>query len=356
MSWQGIEGHDDVAESFRRAIRRGRLATTFLFVGPPGVGKRTFAEKLAQALLCQHTKTDPLEPCGRCPSCAQAAAGTHPDLLKVAKPKDKSAIPVELFIGPEERRMREGLCHDIALRPHLGGRKVAIIQDADDLNREGANCLLKVLEEPPPRSIVILIGASAERQLPTIRSRAQIVRFQPLPTEVVAQLLLRHEIAENPDDARRIAAYSAGSLERASEWNDAELWQFRETLLKHLSAAVLQSLSLAKSVGALVDAAGKEAPARRARLRQVLEIAAEFYRESLRTASGAPPSGDAELHAAATQWASRGGMRPEVATRCVDCCLQAVADIDRNANQTTLIECWADELSQLATGRRPATV
>ncbi len=77
--------------------------------------------------------------------------------------------------------MREGLCHDIALKPFMGGRKVAIIDDADDLNEEGANCLLKTLEEPPPHSVLILIGTSAERQLPTIRSRARRFVFSRSP-------------------------------------------------------------------------------------------------------------------------------------------------------------------------------
>ena len=67
--------------------------------------------------------------------------------------------------------MHEGLCHDIALRPFMGGYKVALIDDADYLNAEGANCLLKTLEEPPPRSVLILIGTSPAKQLPTIRSR-----------------------------------------------------------------------------------------------------------------------------------------------------------------------------------------
>ena len=105
MSWQGITGHDAVVEQFRRALERGRLASTFLFVGPPGIGKHTLALKLAQALLCQQHDPAKLEPCGHCPDCTQVLAGTHPDLLEVRKPAEKSNLPVELFIGPRERRM-----------------------------------------------------------------------------------------------------------------------------------------------------------------------------------------------------------------------------------------------------------
>ena len=84
--------------------------------------------------------------------------------------------------------MREGLCHDISLKPYMGNRKVAIVDDADYLNAEGANSLLKTLEEPPPRSVLILVGTTPAKQLPTIRSRCRIIRFDPLPTETVAEL------------------------------------------------------------------------------------------------------------------------------------------------------------------------
>ena len=163
MSWQGILGHDAVAEQFRRALARGRLASSFLFVGPSGIGKRTFALKLAQALLCSRRPEAELAPCGECSSCIQLLAGTHPDLLQVARPKDKSFLPLELLIGDKEHRMRQGLCHDIALKPFMGGRRVAILNDADYLNAEGANSLLKTLEEPPPRSVLILIALAPAR-------------------------------------------------------------------------------------------------------------------------------------------------------------------------------------------------
>ncbi len=117
MSWQGIQGHDENVERFRRILASGRLASTFLFVGPPGVGKRTFALKLAQALLCQAVPDIELNPCGTCPSCQQVAAQSHPDLELIAKPSDKSFIPVEVFIGDREHRMRDGLCHNISLKP-----------------------------------------------------------------------------------------------------------------------------------------------------------------------------------------------------------------------------------------------
>ena len=197
-----IVGHEHVFETFRRALGQRRLASTFLFVGPPGIGKWTTALSLAQALLCETTPPDELQACQTCPGCQQVAAWTHPDLLLVQKPDDKNFIPIELFIGDREHRMREGLCHEIALKPFRGGRRIAIIDDADYLNQEGANCLLKTLEEPPADSLIILIGTSQQRQLPTIRSRCQIIRFQPLTDVQVATLLADANVIE---DRSRIA-------------------------------------------------------------------------------------------------------------------------------------------------------
>ena len=115
--WHGIIGHDTVVEQFRRALERGRLASSFLFAGPAGIGKRSFAIKLAQALLCEKHPEEALDPCEHCPSCIQVIAGTHPDFQLVSKPSDKSFIPLELLIGDKEHRRREGLCHHVALKP-----------------------------------------------------------------------------------------------------------------------------------------------------------------------------------------------------------------------------------------------
>src|SRR4051812_19527580 len=89
MTWHGIREHDSVVEQFRRALARGRLASTFLFVGPEGVGKRAFALKLAQAMLCERVPEEWLDPCEVCPACVQVMAGTHPDLELVAKPEGR---------------------------------------------------------------------------------------------------------------------------------------------------------------------------------------------------------------------------------------------------------------------------
>jgi DNA polymerase-3 subunit delta' len=237
MTWQGIEGHDAIVAGFVAAEARGRLAGSYLFVGPPGVGKGTFALALAKALLCERPGAG-LVPCGACRSCIQAAAGSHPDIDVVAKPPDRATIPLDLLIGDDQHRMREGLIWRLLLRPALGARKVAIILDADHLAEEAANCLLKTLEEPPPGAVIILVGTAAERQLPTIRSRCQIVRFCPLPTATVERILAAEaRLAGGQDDPaalRRRAIAAAGSLARGRSLADAEVGEFRGRLLSLL--------------------------------------------------------------------------------------------------------------------------
>jgi DNA polymerase-3 subunit delta' len=345
--WQGIEGHDDVVEQFRRSLARGRLASTYLFVGPPGIGKHAFAQKFAQTLLCLSHPPEQLNPCGQCASCLQVMAGTHPDLIVVAKPAEKSEIPVQLLIGAGERRMHEGLCHDISLKPFMGGRRVAIIDDADYLNEEGANCLLKTLEEPPPRSVIILVGTTADRQLPTIRSRSQIIRFRPLDEQVVASLLVSAGVAANAAEAQRLAAYSEGSLAKASELAGPELWKFRTEMLRGLAEPRLDSVRLAKAVLAFVEDAGKEAPLRRARARQLVSFAADFYRQLVRRLNGAPPPADRDLAAQVERAAASWPADDETAAACAERCLDALGHIDRNANQAIWIESWLDDLSKL---------
>src|SRR5206468_10450511 len=141
-----------------------------------------------------------LEACDHCAACKLVDAGTHPDLQIAGRPPDKSEVPVEMV---------RGLARGLDLKPARGRGRIVIIDDADDLNEESANCFLKTLEEPPPGALLILIGTSAERQLPTIVSRCQVVRFAPLPDTVVAELLRAVGIDE--DLIERLVKLGGGS-------------------------------------------------------------------------------------------------------------------------------------------------
>ena len=171
MSWNDVLGHADLVEKFRKSAAGGRLAHAYAFVGPAGIGKKRFAVELARCLLCERHGDQELDSCGQCPSCQQVAAGTHPDFIFVSPPEGKSILPIKLIAGDKDTRGKEGLVYDLSLKPMSARRRVAILDEADWMNDEAANALLKTLEEPPPHSVLILIASAADRLLPTIRSR-----------------------------------------------------------------------------------------------------------------------------------------------------------------------------------------
>jgi DNA polymerase-3 subunit delta' len=129
------------------------------------------------------------------------------------------------------------------------------------------------------------------------------------------------------------------------ELADPELWSFRNTLLQRLGEAVLPSVELTQTVATFVDEAGKEASARRARLRQVVAFAAEFYRQLLHAQCGVLVSEDVDLRNHVEQAQQRGLDDSELSVKRLDRCLDAAAQVDRNANQSTLIACWLDDLA-----------
>ncbi len=351
MSWSEIVNHEVVLQRFRTSVQRNRLASTYLFVGPPGVGKRTFALKLAEALLCETNPEIELDPCGNCPACQQVRAQTHPDLMLVARPKDKNFIPVETFIGDREHRRREGLCHDIGLKPFRGGRKIAIIDDADFLNQESANSLLKTLEEPPPKSLLILVGTSEQRQLSTIVSRSQVVRFGPLSVAQVAELLHRNQLIETEIPLEQLAGCCQGSIDLAIKLADKDTYEFRQTLFSQLATHDPGQADFAKTIISFVDAAGKDAAEKRNRLMLIGEFAIHFYRQWNYVLCGGPTSGEAQLDeeiARATapfrQQVNRGC---QIAALCIQRTMDLQRDVAGNVNNANAVASWLTDTGRI---------
>ena len=294
MIWEQVRGHADQVEMFRRAMRRNRWSQAYLFVGPDGIGKRLFARALAQCLFCQRVPVEDLDACGECANCRQMQAGSHPDYLTVGCPEGKNVLPLKAFIGDDENRGREGLCYEITLRPMAGDRRVAVIDDANAMNQEAGNALLKTLEEPPPFATIILIANNAASLLPTIRSRCQQVRFAPLAAEDVADLLLSQGVVEDRLEAETIAGLSDGSLSTAAHLLDPALRELRETLFTGLSQPhqQLSGLALSKSLLEGLDKLGSDAPAQRQNAIWLIRFGIDFYSRALRRLSGAASGGE----------------------------------------------------------------
>ncbi len=354
MSWQQILGHEKNADRFADSLKRNRLASTFLFVGPAGIGKRTFALKLAQGLLCETNLDDSIEPCGQCPACQQVLASTHPDLIQVARPAGKAFIPVELFIGDKEHRRQRGLCHDIGLKPFSGKRKVAIIDDADFLNVEGANSLLKTLEEPPPNSVLILIGTSEQQQLSTIVSRSQVIRFSSLSPYEVLAILGRVEL-ETEIDLEQLAFAAGGSIERARQLSEPEVFEFRNSLHRKLATLDPAAGGYAKEVLGFIDGAGKESAAKRDRAVLSGDFAIEFFSQWLsRIATGELKPIDAALSETINQVPTSEQDVLEVSQRiaqCIETTVSMQRKIRSNVAAANAVEMWLRDVGRACRGQ-----
>ncbi len=336
MSWNRVRGHDVLIQAFQRVIRRDRLAHAYLFTGPPGVGKKLFAIELAKTLLCEGPDADKkLDACDVCPACLQVEAGTHPDFFLVRKPEDVHEFPIDL--------MRE-LCQRFSMRPARGRGKVILLADADDLNPESANSFLKTLEEPPPRSVLILVGTSADRQLPTIVSRCQVVNFARLSAAEVSSLLRAAGI-EDPALLARLLRVSEGSPGTARELSDPDLWDFRGKLIHALTSLRIDSVELSKTWMGFIEEAGKESAAQRHRASVCVGLLLSFLQDALRFSVGiVPPDADAAEQKALSTLCQR--LDADQLLRLMDRCLDGEFQIDRRVQLVLVLEALTDVLSE----------
>ncbi len=316
----------------------GRFPHAFLFVGPAGIGKGLFARTLAQALLCERNAESALVPCGKCPSCLQVAENSHPDVLVVTKPEDRQELPI--------RAIRE-LCIDLGLKPMHGTRRVAIVEDADDLSDEAANAFLKTLEEPPPGSVLILIGTAAETQLDTILSRCRVVRFDPLEVEDLKAILLDRGLAPDGETAARLAEAGEGSVTRASGLADESLEPFRRSMIDELAnPGGFNPPGFARRLDGFSKEAGKESSPQRERARLLLGELARLFRGVLwQTAGVEPPAPDESDRRAIASLAQR--LEPEDVFLLADRCLEADVQVQRNANRALIFESLSHDIGEM---------
>lgn len=284
MIWHDFRGHREQIDMFRRAVQRNRTAHASLFVGPKGVGKHQAARRIAQSLFCPNVPDEELDACGECPSCKQVQAGVHPDLLTVGLPDGKKEIPIALFVGEDERRGREGLCRDLSLRPMTASRRIAIIDDADRMNEESANALLKTLEEPPEGAILFLISASTDALLPTIRSRCQPLHFSALHQKDVAELLLALGWESDAAAAEAVARMSDGSLDLARRLLEPGLRALRDDLQEALAIEPFNSVETSKRLIKSIEDLGGGTSGQREHASWLIRFAVDFFRCALTVA------------------------------------------------------------------------
>ncbi len=199
MRFSDILGHKREINLLKKGIENNRCASTYLFSGLEGIGKRLVARAFAAALNCEEYTGDA---CGRCPSCTLIASGTHPNLLLVEP--EGGTLKVDLI-----RELKRLINYRIDR-----GRRVVIIEGAHLMVRATSNILLKTLEEPPPDTVMILISSRPDSLLPTILSRCQRINFSPLKEDAIKEILHREGYTE-PSTMEIACRLSCGSAKRA---------------------------------------------------------------------------------------------------------------------------------------------
>ena len=175
MGFEKLLGNDRLKENLTAARQKGKLSHFYLISGPEGSGKHTLADLIAGAMLCQ----DPDGPCGLCRACRKLQSRSHPDYLVIDDP-EKKTVPVDLI-----RQARA----DLFIRPNEGNRKIYLFPRAQDMGIPGQNALLKVLEEPPPYGVFLLLADNPDKLLPTVRSRCVELKLKALPRDLMRRTL-----------------------------------------------------------------------------------------------------------------------------------------------------------------------
>lgn len=256
MSLREIFCQEKTIEILQRAFAAGKTSHSYIFAGIDGVGKFKTACEWGKMLLCEKPvkKGDFFDSCRKCRSCGAFEAGSHPDfhyiykeLLQFTKDGKDKKTPVQLPIDV----VREFLIKKVSNRPAMSERKVFVVREAEKLNIESQNALLKVLEEPPAYCCIVLICTRLDRLLPTTKSRCQTIRFGPVDEQRIAEKLKDKGLDERRSSY--FARLADGSLGQACSWAtlelaDANLYETKKKLLNALSIyEYADSLNMAES-------------------------------------------------------------------------------------------------------------
>jgi DNA polymerase-3 subunit delta' len=319
-----IVGHEHTIDILRRTLAAQQVRHAYLFTGPQRIGKTLLAQRFAQTLLCtgsQDPHVAPQEPCNNCLSCRKIQHGNHPDLHMIARSPDKQFILIEQV---------RALQSDTARRPLEGRRNIFIIQDAQDMNVQAANCLLKTLEEPEPDVVLLLTVPDIGLLLPTILSRVQLLPMRLLtPAQIKKALVGRWEV--ETAEADLIASLAAGRMGWAIQAvEDEDMLEERKEQLALLTqiptAGKVQRFDLVQKLGTDAEKA-----------RALLELWLLWWRDLVLAANNCLDlTINSDMRDLLKAQAARLGSQE--AERMVRAILQTLEAIDQNVNTRIALE------------------
>ena len=312
-------GHEWAVDMLRQHAARGDVRHAYLFCGPPGLGRRTLALRLAQALNC----TKPIAagmPCGQCRDCKQIEAMQHPDMNVIQADSEGGTLKVD--------QVRE-VQHALSLKPYQAKYRVALFLRFQEANDNAANALLKTLEEAPAHAILLLTADTPEQLLPTIVSRCEILRLRALPVSAIESDLLERGVDE--ERARLLAHISGGRPGYARKLvDDTTLLEKREERLNDLQTLLpaprVEKFSYADKLAKDKDV-----------MRQTILIWLSYWRDvMLRVAQAETPLINIDRNMEIEFLAGRLDL--STARRVVGDLESALEKMDRNVNSRLLAE------------------
>lgn len=197
-----IIGQPQITEHFKSAVEQNKVSHAYIICGERYSGKEYIAKIFAAALLCDSNEN---RPCNNCQACSQSFSDNNPDIVKVTHEK-----PMIISVDDIRTQVNE----DIVIKPYGGKRKIYIINEAEKMNQQAQNALLKTLEEPPEYVVILLLTTNLEEMLPTIRSRCVVLNMRPVADKEVRKYLMEEE--QLPDyKADMSVAFARGNLGKA---------------------------------------------------------------------------------------------------------------------------------------------